>query len=219
MWWSKAGNQIAVAHDPYLDLILKVHPLRPIRTPAEHQRAKAALRSLAGRWAAEVAAEFKSVLISIIEAYEREARLQLDTSGVSAAKIVRHLLAERQMSVNAFAKTCRLRRAPYRRCSAASTIGASRPSSPSLISSALIAACFCGEWAEPGSNRRHMDFQSIALPTELPARAIERGILGLPQCKPGLKGSKRLPSRLAGISIPSSRKSSKSLIQILQKTC
>jgi hypothetical protein len=25
-------------------------------------------------------------------------------------------------------------------------------------------------WAEPESNRRHMDFQSIALPTELPAR-------------------------------------------------
>src|SRR5205085_2294277 len=27
-----------------------------------------------------------------------------------------------------------------------------------------------GEWAGPGLNRRHMDFQSIALPTELPAR-------------------------------------------------
>src|SRR5258706_11039681 len=26
------------------------------------------------------------------------------------------------------------------------------------------------KWAEPESNRRHMDFQSIALPTELPAR-------------------------------------------------
>src|SRR4051812_44571536 len=26
------------------------------------------------------------------------------------------------------------------------------------------------EWAGAGSNRRHMDFQSIALPTELPAR-------------------------------------------------
>src|SRR5947207_15547384 len=28
-------------------------------------------------------------------------------------------------------------------------------------------------WAGPGSNRRHMDFQSIALPTELPARGFE----------------------------------------------
>ena len=26
------------------------------------------------------------------------------------------------------------------------------------------------KWSEPGSNRRHMDFQSIALPTELPDR-------------------------------------------------
>src|SRR2546430_12406240 len=33
-----------------------------------------------------------------------------------------------------------------------------------------------GEWAEPGSNRRHMDFQSIALPAELSARTRE--ILG-----------------------------------------
>src|SRR5688572_2857944 len=28
------------------------------------------------------------------------------------------------------------------------------------------------KWAGPGSNRRHMDFQSIALPTELPARDL-----------------------------------------------
>ena len=51
-----------------------------------------------------VAAEFKKVLVSIIETYERESGMQLDTSGVSAADVVRHLLAEREMSVNAFAK-------------------------------------------------------------------------------------------------------------------
>src|SRR3974377_2478221 len=34
-------------------------------------------------------------------------------------------------------------------------------------------------WAGAGSNRRHMDFQSIALPTELPAR-------GLPEAKDGI---------------------------------
>ena len=27
--------------------------------------------------------------------------------------------------------------------------------------------CLKEKWTEPGSNRRHMDFQSIALPTEL----------------------------------------------------
>jgi len=92
------------SHDPYLYLVLNVHPLCPIRSAAEHERAKKALRGLAGD-KRQVVAEFKKVLISIIEAYEREAGLQLDTSGVSASRIVRHLLAERRMSVNAFAKS------------------------------------------------------------------------------------------------------------------
>ncbi len=35
-------------NDPYLKLILNVHPLRPIRSAGEHQQAKKALRSLAG---------------------------------------------------------------------------------------------------------------------------------------------------------------------------
>jgi plasmid maintenance system antidote protein VapI len=89
--------------DPYLELIVNVYPLRPIKTSDEHQRAKKALRSLAGDHRS-VATEFKTVLASIIETYEREAGLQLDTSRVSAADMVRHLLAERKMSVNAFAK-------------------------------------------------------------------------------------------------------------------
>lgn len=82
---------------------LNVHPLRPIASAREHQQAKRALRSLASD-KREVAAKFKKVLISIIESYDREAGLQIDTSGVSPADIVRHLLAERNMSVNAFAK-------------------------------------------------------------------------------------------------------------------
>ena len=35
------------------------------------------------------------------------------------------------------------------------------------------------KWSGPGSNRRHMDFQSIALPTELPDRWL-RGENGKP---------------------------------------
>ena len=31
-----------------------------------------------------------------------------------------------------------------------------------------------GWWPRPGSNRRHTDFQSVALPTELPSHALER---------------------------------------------
>src|SRR5580704_15151779 len=89
--------------DPYLDLFINLYPLRPISTSKEHQRAKEALRGLAGD-KREVAIEFKKVLVSIIETYERERGMQMDTSGVSAADIVRHLLAERKLSVNAFAK-------------------------------------------------------------------------------------------------------------------
>ncbi len=92
------------SRDPYLDLILHVHPLRPIRSNAEHQQAKKALRGLAGD-KRKVAAEFRKVLVAIIETYEREAGMQLDVSGVSAADIIRHLLDERHMSANALAKS------------------------------------------------------------------------------------------------------------------
>ena len=34
------------------------------------------------------------------------------------------------------------------------------------------------EWLGAGSNRRHMDFQSIALPTELPVRSLFQEVLG-----------------------------------------
>jgi antitoxin component HigA of HigAB toxin-antitoxin module len=100
---SAKTKNVMRSNDPYLELILNVHPLRPIRSAQEHQKAKKALRQLAGD-RREVAAEFKKVLVSIIENYERQAGLQLSTAGVSAASIVRHLLAERQLSVNAFAR-------------------------------------------------------------------------------------------------------------------
>ena len=102
-WKTGRVSSRALETDPYLDLILNVHPLRPIRTNEEHQGAKKALLSLASDKRG-VATEFKKVLASIIEAYEREKGMRLDTSHVSAANIIRHLLAERQLSVNAFAK-------------------------------------------------------------------------------------------------------------------
>ncbi len=89
-------------NDPYLELVLNVHPLRPIRSSAEHQKAKRALRGLASD-KRKVATEYKKVLASLIATYEREAGLHMNVSKVSAARIVRHLLEERKMSVNAFA--------------------------------------------------------------------------------------------------------------------
>lgn len=77
-------------------------PLRPIRSAQSHARAKAFLRSLANERGAAVA-DYKTVLVSLIEEYEREAGHQIDTSKVSAAEVVRHLLEENELSVNAFA--------------------------------------------------------------------------------------------------------------------
>ena len=39
-----------------------------------------------------------------------------------------------------------------------------------------------GLWLGPESNRRHVDFQSTALPTELPSRQLHRGVPTMPQC-------------------------------------
>lgn len=88
--------------DPYLQLMQTVHPLRPIRTPEDHQKAKKALRSLSTD-PSDAAVDFKAVLVALIEHYERRANLQLDTSDVSPGDVVQHLLDERQMTVADFA--------------------------------------------------------------------------------------------------------------------
>ncbi len=91
------------SRDPYLELILSF-PLRPIRTRTLHQRAKAVLRGLAGKRGSAVR-DYKSVLVSLIADYERRAKMRLDTAKVSAAEVIRHLLDERDMSVNGLAKS------------------------------------------------------------------------------------------------------------------
>lgn len=88
--------------DPYLELVL-LFPLRPIRTRSAHRRAKAMLHDLVGKRGAPIR-DYKSVLVSLIADYERSAGLRLDTSKVTAAEIVRHLLDERDMSVSVLAK-------------------------------------------------------------------------------------------------------------------
>jgi len=68
-----------------------------------HEQANRVLRSLSGERGAAVD-DYKTVLVSLIERYERDAGLRLDTSKVTAADVVRHLLEERSMSVNALSK-------------------------------------------------------------------------------------------------------------------
>jgi antitoxin component HigA of HigAB toxin-antitoxin module len=61
------------------------------------------LRSLAGKRSPAVR-DYKAVLVSLVADYERSAGLRLNTSNVTPAQIVLHLLEERGMSVNALAK-------------------------------------------------------------------------------------------------------------------
>lgn len=82
--------------------LVRAFPLRPVRSDAEHQRAKHMLRGLAGERGGD-AADYKAVLVGLIAAYEKVKYLP-GTSELSAGEIVRHLLAERSMSVNALAK-------------------------------------------------------------------------------------------------------------------
>jgi antitoxin component HigA of HigAB toxin-antitoxin module len=90
------------SRDPYYQLILSF-PLRPIRTRSLHQRAKAVLRGLVGKRGSAVR-DYKAVLTSLIADYERNANMRLDTSKITAADVVLHLLDERDMSVNGLAK-------------------------------------------------------------------------------------------------------------------
>jgi len=90
------------SRDPYMELILSF-PLRPIRTRGLHQRAREMLRSLAGKRGPAVR-DYKAVLVSLIADYERHANMRLDTSKITAAEIIQHLLDERSMSVNGLAK-------------------------------------------------------------------------------------------------------------------
>jgi HTH-type transcriptional regulator / antitoxin HigA len=87
----------------YLDLV-RAFPLRPIRTRQAHRQALKVLRNLAAKRGTS-AADYKAVLTSLVVQYERHAGLQIDTSKLKAADILRHLLAEREMSVNSLAKT------------------------------------------------------------------------------------------------------------------
>jgi len=69
-----------------------------------HQRAKAVLRGLSGKRGSAVR-DYKAVLASLIADYERHANFRFDTSKVTAAEVVLHLLDERDMSVSGLAKS------------------------------------------------------------------------------------------------------------------
>ena len=85
------------------DELCDLFPLRPIHTEKAHGKALDTMISLANENDRD-AIDYKIVLGKLIADYESEAGHRIDTTGVSAADVVRHLLAERRMSVTAFAK-------------------------------------------------------------------------------------------------------------------
>ena len=92
----------SIDSDPYLTLVAEF-PLRPIRSKASLERATQRLLQLFAR-KDRAATDYRQVLVGLIADYEKRMGWHIDTSHFSAADIVRHLLGERDMSVNALAK-------------------------------------------------------------------------------------------------------------------
>lgn len=94
-----------VAPDTYLDLV-RAFPLRRLRTDEEHDQALliAASFSRPGSTDDQVVMDYLDVLIDLIGDYEEKNGLKIDTSGVTAADMVLHLLEAREMTVNALAQ-------------------------------------------------------------------------------------------------------------------
>src|SRR5205823_4105895 len=85
------------------DELCDAFPLRPIRSEKAHKRAMEVFVILAKEHTRD-AIEYKHVLVNLIAEYEKEAGHRMDTSDVTPADVVRHLLDARDMTVNAFAK-------------------------------------------------------------------------------------------------------------------
>ena len=85
------------------DELTTAFPLRPIRTPTAHRRALQILVKLASEHNGD-AADYKTVLAKLVADYEHTAGHRMDTSDLTAADVVRHLLGERGITVNAFAR-------------------------------------------------------------------------------------------------------------------
>ncbi len=91
--------------DTYFELV-KAFPLRRLKTDEEHDQALRVVLSFTRPGAADDpgASDYLDVLIDLIGDYEKRAGYQIDTSGVTAADIVRHRLEDRDIPVDALAR-------------------------------------------------------------------------------------------------------------------
>jgi antitoxin component HigA of HigAB toxin-antitoxin module len=92
--------------DSYFKLI-KRFPLRRIKSRTEHAAAVAhlAVLSLKHQRTRDVGfVDYLDMLARLIDEYERGQRMKVDTSGLTPADVIRHLLASNGLSVNGLAK-------------------------------------------------------------------------------------------------------------------
>lgn len=89
--------------DAYFDLVKQL-PLRRLRTQRDHQQAMQMFVKLASRQKDPGTLAYADALATLIGEYERNSKIDFDTSKVTASELVSHCLAERGLSVNAFSK-------------------------------------------------------------------------------------------------------------------
>jgi HTH-type transcriptional regulator/antitoxin HigA len=94
----------AAARDSYLELV-RAFPLRPIRSGTEHARARQTYLRLSNVTARDRGTrDYLAVLVDLIEDYEQRTNQVVDTSGVTAADLIRHRMRERGLSTSALAR-------------------------------------------------------------------------------------------------------------------
>ena len=90
--------------DSYFDLV-KEFPLRKLRHGEEHRQALAVMSRFAGRDKIdEGVVDYLAVLSDLIVEYERRAGHVIDTSKVRAAEVIRHLMAENDLTISGLAR-------------------------------------------------------------------------------------------------------------------
>lgn len=90
--------------DSYFEMV-KEFPLRKITGAGEHLQALAVVARFAGRDKIdEGIVDYLGVLTDLIAAYEKRAGHAIDTSEIGAADVVRHLMAENNLTISGLAR-------------------------------------------------------------------------------------------------------------------
>lgn len=90
--------------DSYFELV-KQFPLRKINGAEEHRLALAVVARFASRPIIDRGvADYLGVLIDLVAEYERRAGYAIETSDVTAAEVVRHLMDENGLTISGLAR-------------------------------------------------------------------------------------------------------------------